>query len=65
MIKYHVMALLCLAAAAICGIEAAVRFWGPPHEKNNGLAWLMTVVFAACIFLYFRVRKQRRKAGGF
>lgn len=65
MIKYHVLALLCLVAAALSGIEALVQFAATPEKMSNPLGWLMLVVFAASMLLYLRVRKLRKKAGDF
>lgn len=62
MIQYHIMSLLSLAAAAFCAIEASVRFFGPPKELSKPLGWLMVVLFGACIFLYFTLRKKRKAA---
>lgn len=60
------MSLLCLAVAAISLIEALARFLGTVNEPNtqgwgNPLGWLMTLVFAASIFMYFRVRRIRKQ----
>lgn len=65
MIKYHVIALLCVCAAAISGIEATVQFTTTKEGYSNPLGWLMVLVCLASALLYFRVRKLRKKAGGF
>ena len=65
MIQYHVMALLCLVAAGVAGIEALFRFTMTPEGFSNPLGWLMTALTAGAFLLYFRVRKLRKKAGGF
>jgi hypothetical protein len=66
MIQYHVMSLLFLAIAAITAIEALARFYGTPAEPNtqgwaNPLGWLMVALCGICIFMYFRVRKIRKR----
>lgn len=62
MIQYHIFALLSLAVAAVCAIEAAVRFAGPAAERSVPLGVLMIALFAGCIFLYFQIRAKRKKA---
>ncbi len=60
MIKYHVLALLFLVAAAISGVEAYVQFvlQGP----KGPLAWLMLSLCIASGILYIRTSRIRRKA---
>ena len=60
MIKYHVLALLFLVAAAISGVEAYVQFvlQGP----KGPLAWLMLSLCIASGILYIRTSRIRRKS---
>lgn len=60
MIKYHVLALLFLVAAAISGVEAYVQF--VLQGLTAPLAWLMLALCIASGILYIRTSKIRRKA---
>ena len=63
MIKYHILALLCLVAAAISGIEflAIATLDHPNDYLSHGRFWLMIGVFAFSIMLYIRVRRFRKE----
>jgi hypothetical protein len=66
MIRYHVMSLLCLAAAALAAIEALAGFTKDAAEKKmawytNTPAWVMTGLFIGCVFMYFRLRRKRKE----
>lgn len=66
MIKYHILALLSLCVAGVTGIEAAVNFMqASPDWMSSGKGWLMTLLCAGSIFLYFRSRKFRKEKAGF
>lgn len=65
MIRYHVMSLLCLAAAALAAIEALAGFTVDAHRQkilwyNNTAAWVMTGLFAGCLVMYVRLRRKRK-----
>ncbi len=65
MIKYHVLALLCLVAAAISAVEflaismTQVEGSGSSYLES-GRFWLMIGVFGFSIMMYFRVRRLRK-----
>ena len=65
MIRYHVMSLLCLAAAALAAIEALAGFTVDADRQKivwytNVAAWVMTGLFAGCILMYVRLRRKRK-----
>lgn len=63
MIKYHVLALLSLVAAAISGIEFLAIYWEHPKDYIlMGKFWLMLILFGSSIAMYFRIRRFRKKA---
>ena len=59
MIRYHVIALLCLVGAGISTIEALVAYMekGPTHWRFL----VMLGVFMLSILVYARARKLRKK----
>ena len=63
MIKYHILGLLSLVAAAISAIEFLAIYMEFPKEYIfMGKFWLMLVVFGSSIAMYFRVRRFRTQA---
>jgi hypothetical protein len=58
MIQHHVLALLCLVAAAISGVEALVQYQVGGLSAQFGL---MIVLFAGSIWLYLRTSRIRRE----
>ncbi len=63
MIKYHILGLLSLVAAAISAIEfLALYMEAPKSYLFMGRFWLMLLVFGSSVALYFRVRRFRKKA---
>ena len=63
MIKYHILGLLSLVAAAISAIEfLAIYMEFPKDYILMGKFWLMLVVFGSSIAMYLRVRRFRKKA---
>ena len=60
MIKYHILALLCLVAAAISAIEFLAISIENPDYMSSFKFWLMMLVFGFSVALYFRVRRFRR-----
>ena len=63
MIKYHILGLLSLVAAAVSAVEFLVIYYDHPKDYILlGRFWLMLVVFGSCIALYFRVRRFRKEA---
>jgi hypothetical protein len=65
MIRYHVMSLLCLAAAALAAIEALAGFTVDADRQKivwytNVAAWVMTGLFLGCILMYVRLRRKRK-----
>jgi hypothetical protein len=63
MIKYHVLALLFLAAAAISAMEfLAIYLENPKSYLLLGKFWLMLLVFGSSIAMYLRVRRFRKEA---
>jgi len=63
MIKYHILGLLSLVAAAISAIEFLAIYMEFPKEYIfMGKFWLMLVVFGSSIAVYLRVRRFRTKA---
>lgn len=62
MIKYHVLALLSLVAAAISAVEILVVFKKNPTGYIGEFEfWLLTGVFVLSIVMYFRVKRERKK----
>lgn len=65
MIKYHIIGLICLAVAAIAGIEALAQFY-ETSLKPQGLwytnikGWFMVGLFVAALLVYLRARKFRK-----
>jgi hypothetical protein len=65
MIKYHVLALLSLVAAAISAVEILVVFSkNPTGYLSDFEFWLLTGVFALSMAMYFRVKRERKKKIG-
>jgi len=65
MIKYHVLALLSLVAAAISAVEILVVFKkNPTGYLSDFEFWLLTGVFALSMVMYFRVKRERKKKIG-
>lgn len=63
MIKYHILGLLSLVAAAISAIEfLALYMEAPKSYLLMGRFWLMLLVFGSSVTLYFRVRRLRKRA---
>ncbi len=67
MIKYHVLALLCLVAAAISAVEfLAISMHDAATQGNaylsSGRFWLMIGVFGFSIVMYFRIKRMRKEA---
>ena len=67
MIKYHVLALLCLVAAAISAVEfLAISMHDGATQGNaylsSGRFWLMIGVFGFSIVMYFRIKRMRKEA---
>ena len=60
MIKYHILALLCLVAAAISAIEFLAISIENPDYMSSFKFWLMILVFAFSVMLYLRTRRFRR-----
>jgi hypothetical protein len=61
MIKYHVLALLSLVAAAISAIEFLFIYYeNPTTYLMMGRFWVMLLVFGSSIAMYLRVRRMRR-----
>jgi len=58
MIKYHILALLSLVAAAISGVEAYVQFMHPQGSNTQG--YLMIGVMLLSGYMYIRTAKIRR-----
>lgn len=62
MIKYHILALLCLVAAAISAIEfLAISIENPEYITSFNF-WLMILVFAFSVMLYLRTRRFRKES---
>jgi hypothetical protein len=62
MIKYHVLALLSLVAAAISAVEILVVFKKNPTGYIGEFEfWLLTGVFALSILMYLKVKRERKK----
>lgn len=62
MIKYHILALLCLVAAAISAIEfLAISIENPEYITAFNF-WLMILVFAFSVMLYLRTRRFRKES---
>lgn len=65
MIKYHVLALLSLVAAAISAVEILVVFSkNPTGYLYDFEFWLLTGVFVLSMVMYFRVKRERKKKIG-
>ncbi len=67
MIKYHVLALLCLVAAAISAVEfLAISMYDAERQGNaylsSGRFWLMIGVFGFSIVMYFRIKRMRKES---
>ena len=65
MIRYHVMSLLCLVAAALAAIEALAGFTVDADRQKivwytSVPAWIMCGLFLGCIFMYVRLRRKRK-----
>lgn len=60
-ILLHVLTLLSLVAAALSGIEALARFMVTPQKFANPLGWLMLGTMILSLYIFFRLRKQRKK----
>lgn len=62
MIKYHVLALLSLVAAAISAVEILYVFTkNPTGYLGDFKFWLLTGVFVLSMVMYFRVKRERKK----
>ncbi len=61
MIKYHILALLCLVAAGISLVELMVVSAQPQCYKLASF-WLMAIVFIFSLVIYFRVKGLRKVA---
>jgi cell division protein FtsW (lipid II flippase) len=66
MIKYHVLALLCLVAAAISAVEfLAISMYDAENQGNaylsSGRFWLMIGVFGFSVVMYFRIKRMRKE----
>ena len=62
MIKYHILALLCLVAAGISLIELMVILQTQPHSIKGAEFWIMSFVFIFSLVIYFRVKGLRKLA---
>lgn len=62
MIKYHILALLCLVAAAISAIEFLAISIENPEYMTSFRFWLMIFVFAFSVMLYLRTRRFRKES---
>lgn len=62
MIKYHILALLCLVAAGISLIELMVILQTQPLYYKGGGFWVMAFVFIFSLVVYFRVKGLRKVA---
>jgi len=65
MIRYHVMSLLCLAAAALAAIEALAGFTVDADRQKimwytSVPGWIMSGLFLGCILMYVRLRRKRK-----
>jgi hypothetical protein len=65
MIKYHIIGLICLAIAAMAGIEAAALFYETSLAPKgiwytNVKGWFMVGLCIAAVLVYFRARKFRK-----
>lgn len=65
MIRYHVMSLLCLAAAALAAIEALAGFTVDADRQQimwytSMPAWIMCGLFLGCILMYVHLRRKRK-----
>ena len=58
MIKYHILALLCLVAAAISGMEAFFQFTSA--QGDTSLGWIMIGVLILSGYMYIRTSRIRR-----
>lgn len=62
MIKYHILALLCLVAAGISLIELMVIIQTQPEFLRGAEFWIMSFVFIFSLVIYFRVKGLRKVA---
>jgi Kef-type K+ transport system membrane component KefB len=62
MIKYHILALLCLVAAGISLIELLAVYYTTKGDFTSVEFWLMVFVFAFSIMMYFRIKRLRKEA---
>ncbi len=62
MIKYHILALLCLVAAGISLIEILFILQSVKVYYTAVQFWLMVFVFLFSLVIYFRVKKLRKVA---
>ena len=62
MIKYHILALLCLVAAAISAIEFLAISIEDRDYATSLKFWLMILVFAFSVMLYLRTRRFRKES---
>ncbi len=62
MIKYHILALLCLVAAGISLIELMYILQTQPMYHKDGRFWVMLFVFVFSLVVYFRVKGLRKVA---
>lgn len=62
MIKYHILALLCLVAAGISLIEILFIMQSVSVYYTAVQFWLMAFVFLFSLVIYFRVKKLRKIA---
>lgn len=62
MIKYHILALLCLVAAGISLIELMVIIQTQPQFLRGAEFWIMSFVFIFSLVIYFRVKGLRKVA---
>ncbi len=67
MIKYHILALLCLVAAAISAVEfLAISMHDAATQGtaylSSGRFWLMIGVFGFSIVMYFRIKRMRKES---
>jgi hypothetical protein len=62
MIKYHILALLCLVAAGISLIELLAVYYTTKGDFTSVQFWLMVFVFAFSMMMYFRIKRLRKEA---
>lgn len=60
-ILLHVLTLLSLVATALSGIEALVQFTATKEKLSNPKGWIMLLVMGISVYVYFRLRKSRKR----